>query len=316
MFSKSRLYLERWQGLIYFISVIGAFCAVSFFKPETSFEPLINPALAFMLFVTFLQVPLTALGRVFKDWRFLSALLFGNFIIIPSLVYGLSCFFDLDFMIKLGVFMVLLSPCIDYVVTFTHMGKGDSHSLLAATPLLLLLQMLLLPLYLSFFLGENAASYIEFTPFIDAFLWLIILPLGLAGLVQFWAGKYKFGQRIKQGFDLFPVPATALVLFIIIFAIAPQIGLARHAVLNVLPIYIAFAILAPLLGIIIAWLWQLNKPQKCTIAFSMATRNSLVIMPLALTIPGAIPLLPAIIVTQTLIELISELIYIEIGKRL
>ncbi|XOT98248.1 arsenic resistance protein, partial [Alcaligenes pakistanensis] len=35
---------------------------------------------------------------------------------------------------------------------------------------------------------------------------------------------------------------------------------------------------------------------------SSATRNSLVVLPLALAIPGALPLLPAIILTQTLVE--------------
>lgn len=46
------------------------------------------------------------------------------------------------------------------------------------------------------------------------------------------------------------------------------------------------------------------------LAFSAATRNSLVVLPLALAVPGAVPLLPAIIVVQTLVELIAELIFI------
>lgn len=41
-----------------------------------------------------------------------------------------------------------LAPCIDYVVSFAHQGKADARSLLAATPALLLLQMVLLPVYL------------------------------------------------------------------------------------------------------------------------------------------------------------------------
>ena len=48
-----------------------------------------------------------------------------------------------------------------------------------------------------------------------------------------------------------------------------------------------------------------------SIAFS-ATRNSLVVLPLAFAVPGGVPLLPAIIVTQTIIELISELIYVRL----
>lgn len=53
-----------------------------------------------------------------------------------------------------------------------------------------------------------------------------------------------------------------------------------------------------------------------SLAFSTATRNSLVMLPLAFAIPDATPVLPAIIVTQTLVELISELIYVRLIPKL
>jgi ACR3 family arsenite efflux pump ArsB len=52
------------------------------------------------------------------------------------------------------------------------------------------------------------------------------------------------------------------------------------------------------------------------VAFSTATRNSLVVLPLGLAIPGAVPLLPAVIVAQTLVELLSELMYIRLLPKL
>jgi ACR3 family arsenite transporter len=55
------------------------------------------------------------------------------------------------------------------------------------------------------------------------------------------------------------------------------------------------------------------------VAFSAGTRNSLVVLPLALVVPGAIPILPAVIVTQTLVELVAELVYVrwlaQFGKK-
>ena len=44
------------------------------------------------------------------------------------------------------------------------------------------------------------------------------------------------------------MPATALVLFVVIAAVVPQLGPATDVVLQVIPIYIAFAALAPFLG--------------------------------------------------------------------
>lgn len=65
-----------------------------------------------------------------------------------------------------------------------------------------------------------------------------------------------------------------------------------------------------------AKVFRLDAAAGRAIAFSSATRNSLVILPLALAIPGAIPILLAVIVTQTLIELVSELIYIPLIAKL
>ena len=75
-------------------------------------------------------------------------MLTANFIVIP-LVVGLL--FELvpdNPLIQFEVLLVLLSPCIDYVVTFAYLGRADARLLLAATPALLIVQMLLLPGYL------------------------------------------------------------------------------------------------------------------------------------------------------------------------
>lgn len=75
---------------------------------------------------------------------------------IPLLVTALVQFAPADPMVRLGLLLALLTPCIDYVVTFSHLGRAaNPRLLLAATPALLILQMLLLPGYLGMFLGET-----------------------------------------------------------------------------------------------------------------------------------------------------------------
>lgn len=66
-------------------------------------------------------------------------------------------------MLRIGVLLVLLTPCIDYVVTFAHLGKADARPLLAATPLLLAAQMVLLPIYLGLFMGDAAAGLVHWS---------------------------------------------------------------------------------------------------------------------------------------------------------
>ena len=118
--------------------------------------------------------------------------------------------------------------------------------------------------------------------------------------------------RLRYGL---PVPATALVLFVVVAAVVPQLGPAREAVLSVVPVSVVFALLAPCVGWGVARLFGLQVGEARGVAFSAATRNSLVVLPLALAVPGALPVLPAIIVAQTLVELISELVYIRASPR-
>ncbi|WP_163271070.1 arsenic resistance protein [Chelativorans alearense] len=311
-----RASLDKRQVAIYLGAIlIGVFA--SFGVPNAgTLEVAINPALAFMLFVTFLQVPLAELGSALRNTRFLGALLATNFLVMPVLTAILVQFLPDEPMLRLAVLFVLLTPCVDYVVTFTHLRRGDARLLLAATPALLLLQMVLLPVYLRMLLGGDASGLVHPEPFIHAFLWLIAVPLLLAAGLQLWAARSPAGKRISTALGLLPVPATALVLFLVLAAVMPQIGDAAGAALTAAPIYMAYAVVAPMFGWLVARAAGLDDGGTPAVAFSAATRNSLVILPLAFAVPGGVPFVPAVVVTQTIIELVSELVYVRWIPRL
>ena len=311
-----RSILETRQVAIYFAAVVLAGIVAWQWPASTGMAPAIDPLLAFMLFVTFLQVPLTELRRAWSNMRFVSALLVANFVLVPALVAVLLPWMPQDPLLRVGVLLVLLTPCIDYVVTFAHLGKADAKPLLASTPLLLAAQMVLLPVYLGLFMGDAAAGLVQGGPFLHAFVWLIAVPLSLAAICQSWAARSTAGARAVGWFGLLPVPATAAVLFVVVAAVAPQLGLAVDAVREVAVIYVAFAMAAPVLGWGVARLCRLPADQGRAVAFSAATRNSLVVLPLGLAIPGAVPWVPAVIVTQTLVELVSELVYVKLAPSL
>ncbi|MFJ5338572.1 arsenic resistance protein [Pectobacterium sp. CHL-2024] len=308
--SALKPFMEAHQAAIYFVAVIAAVATALVLPGTEQLDIVINPVLALMLFATFLQVPLTTIGKSLTQVRFIGALLAANFIVIPLLVAALLPFLPAEPLVKLGIILVLLAPCIDYVVTFAHLGRADAARLLAATPILLILQMLALPFYLTLFLGQDASGLIVFAPFIDAFIWLIAVPLALAALLQWLAARQRTMATFSDALSYLPVPATALVLFIVVAAVIPQLRTTWASVLLAVPFYVIFALLAPLLGWFTSQLFRLDLAGGRAVAFSASTRNSLVILPLALAIPGALPLLPAVIVSQTLVELLSELIYI------
>lgn len=275
--------LETHQVTIYFTAIAIA-AATALALPQTAIlEIFINPTLALMLFVTFLQVPLADLACAFTRLPVLGSLLVTNFLVIPLLVAGLLQFLPSDPMIRLGVLLVLLTPCIDYVVTFAHLGRADARLLLASTPILLIAQMLLLPVYLTLFMGNEARGLVRMEPFLHAFAWLIAAPLALAAVVQVLSGRSNTARRAAGYLGLLPVPATALVLFVVIAAVVPQLGLALDGALRVVPIYVAFAIAAPILGWIVARSFSLDGSAARAVAFSAGTRNSLVVLPLSTT---------------------------------
>lgn len=307
-----RTLLETHQIKIYFTAIfIGAIAGLSLHH-MSALEQLINPALAMMLFATFLQVPIAEIGQAFKQFRFIFALLMTNFIALPLVTAGLVQFLPNEPLIQLAVLFVLLAPCIDYVITFTHVGKGNAKLLLAITPLLLLTQMVILPIYLSVLLGDEVAQLIQFDTFVHAFVWFIAVPLTLAGLVQYFGNHSQKYATYIEPLNLLPVPATALVLLIVLASVMPQIGLAQTAALSVLPIYILFAAIAPLVGWIIAKAFKLDNITGRSVSFSASYRNSLVILPLALAIPNSMPVIPAVILTQTIVELCFLPIYIRL----
>src|SRR5690606_9910525 len=125
-----RHYFERFQILIYFATICVAGVFSVWVPSAVRLASAISPALAVMLFVTFLQVPITRIRRALPDRRFLGALLIANFVAIPLLVSVLIPLVGENTLLRLGVLMVLLTPCIDYGGTFSHIGRADARLLL------------------------------------------------------------------------------------------------------------------------------------------------------------------------------------------
>ncbi len=160
----SREVLEEKQIGIYIITlIISAFVGL-YWNNSNILEKTIEPIIGILLYSMFCQIPFLELKQALKDRSFFKALLFGNFVLIPLLVWVLISVFPTTSIVTLGILLVLLTPCIDYVIVFSHLGKGNSKAVLASTPLLFIFQMLLLPLYLSLFLGKEIIHIMAANP--------------------------------------------------------------------------------------------------------------------------------------------------------
>ncbi|HDS0930569.1 hypothetical protein PshuTeo2_12420 [Pseudomonas hunanensis] len=313
----TREQLETRQIPIYFAAVLAAI-AFGLLASDTArqLEALITPAIAVLMYAMFLQIPFLDLRQGLGNRRFITALLLANFVLVPLLVWAITRGLVEHPAILVGALLVLLTPCIDYVVVFTHIGKGDSRLTLAATPLLLLAQLVLLPVYLALMLGGSSQVAISITPFVEAFVLLIVLPMALAVLTSAGTRRSRAVATWNDAWAWLPVPAMALVLMVVIASQIVVVLRDFDRLLPVVPVYIGFMLLAPVLGFICARLLRLPASEARSVTFSAATRNSLVVLPLALALPEEMRgLAAAAVITQTLVELVSELIYVRAVPR-
>ncbi|MFB8189118.1 arsenic resistance protein [Microbacterium sp. NPDC055988] len=307
---------ERHQIVLYLAAIaIGA--AVGLCAPAVAhpLELAITPVLGLLLYATFLGVPFSAIGRAFRDIRFLAVLLVVNFVIVPVIVFGLSRFVAHDQVLLVGVLLVLLTPCVDYVIVFTGLAGGAKERLLAAAPLLMLGQMLLLPLYLWLFVGPELIDAVDLAPFLDAFLLLIVLPLAAAGLTQYAAPRTRAGRALSDAAQSAMVPLMMLTLAVVVASQISGVNRQLPALLATIPLYAAFAAIMIPVGVVAGRASRLDVARTRAVVFSGATRNSLVVLPLALALPAGFALAPLAVVTQTLVELIAMVVFVRLVPR-
>jgi arsenite transporter len=156
------------------------------------------------------------------------------------------------------------------------------------------------------FMGPALAEVIEFGPFVV----LIVIPLALAWLIQAWAARTPAGQRFSDLAGTLIVPLMVTTLLVVVASQVPKLGDDATAVLAVVPFYAAFLLVMALLGLAVARAFRLDPGAGRAIIFTGATRNSLVVLPLALALPDSLAIAAVLIVTQTLAEVIGMVAHV------
>lgn len=303
--------LEKQQSWLYlgFIS-LGLTLGVLAPTRVAPLEQLLWPLLGVLLYATFTQIPLLHIKQSVADVRFMTALLVGNFVVIPALLGLLVMWLPLSPPVIAGVLLVLLVPCTDWFITFTHLGKGDATRAIAATPLLLLVQMAALPVYLWLFLGGEWFQLTFSTNLLSAFAGLILLPLMLAWLTELGAQRYRAIERTTQQLGYLPVPLLALVVLVIAATQVNSVLALAHVLLQVVLIFAGYLVVAAMLGKLLGKLFKLPATSARTLVFSFGTRNSFVMLPIALTLPNGWQAAVVVIVFQSLVELFGMVAYL------
>ncbi|AMY53794.1 arsenic resistance protein [Rhodococcoides fascians] len=310
-------WLEKFQTPLYLLALaVGVVVGLAAPASAPAFEIAINPALIVLLYATFLAVPFSAIGDSLRDRNFLLSVVVLNFVLVPIVVFALTRFVASNEAVLVGILLVLLAPCIDYVIVFSGLAGAASERLLAAAPLLMLLQIAFLPLYLWLFVGPDLVKIIDVAPFVEAFVLLIALPLTSAAATQWLARRTRLGTHIMDAMAAAMVPIMMATLAVVVASQVDAVRSEASQLIAAVPIFVAFLVVMAVVGLATARVTRQDVPATRALIFSGATRNSLVVLPLALALPPALSLAAVVVVTQTLVELIGMIAYVRIVPRL
>jgi ACR3 family arsenite efflux pump ArsB len=310
-----RATLERHQVWAY-LAAIGCGLALGTAAPglAPAFETALWPVLGLLLYATFTQVPLVHLGDALRDGRFVAAVLGGNFVAVPLLVASLLPLVPSDPAVRLGVVLVLVVPCTDWFITFTHLARGETARAIAVTPLVLLAQLLLLPLYVWLLVGGGVTAEVALGHVALAFGALIVTPLALAWLTERYAERA--GGALIAHLAWTPVPLLAAVVFLIAGSQVAAVTRALPLLAEVTVAFVLYLAGTLALGVGLARATGLSARAGRTLTFSLGTRNSFVVLPLALALPPSWQAAAIVIVVQSLVELFGMLAFLRLVPRL
>ena len=305
-------WMEHHQVVLYLSALVtGAVLGLAAPAASSLLETAISPVLAALLYATFLGVPFHRLRAAFADARFMTALLVVNFLVVPAVVLPLSRLVADESGLLVGTLLVLLAPCVDYVMVFTRLAGGAWSRILAASPALMLIQALVLPLWLALATGSPGAQGggISWRPFAQAFVVMIALPMGLSILTRNAAPRVRSADRLASAATALMVPLMMATLLLVV-ASRPDV------VARVVPLFVTFAVVMPAVGDVAGRMARQGRQERLALAFSGTTRNSLVVLPLALALPDSMGMAPIVVVTQTLVELVVMAVSVRLLPRL
>ena len=270
----------------------------------SSASSLIEPFLMAMLFVVFMCVNLKDIRGSFSNIRFTYTAVLINFIWTPifSVLLGLL-FSNID--IRIGLVMLLVTPCTDWYLVFTAAAKGNVPLSSSILPLNLILQIVLMPVYL--FLFFNTQISMDIPGLLYSMVIVLIIPLIAAIALKALARAAKPFEKLG---DTITGNGDNLQLFFLCLAIAAMFASQSAELLENLELFVAliiplliFFVVNYLVASGLSRLQGFDRADTTSLIFTSMARNS----PLSLAIataafPGSTPLL-LVLVIAPLIEL-------------
>lgn len=264
---------------------------------------LIEVFLMLLLYILFLSIDLKQIKKSFTNVRFTLSAVIINFVFTPLFGYLLGkIFFPGSLDIRIGLLMLLVTPCTDWYLVFTGLSKGNVELGMSILPLNLILQIVLLPVYLLVLIGSEVTM--DVASLISSVAMVLVIPFVLAYITKaITKNSEKFKVILSEQGDNLQLLFLCLAV-VVMFASEGKNLLDNPLLLAqmFIPLLIFFAVLffvAQLVG-------RLQKfPKKDIVALNMTTlaRNSPLSLAIAVVTFPEQPLISLALVIGPLIEL-------------
>ncbi len=295
--------LNRFQPLIIICCALLGL-ALGGTAPRGTFSiVLVEIFLMFLLFIIFLSVDMQQVKKALLHVKYTATSLAINFIITPFLAYGLGgLFFENAIAIRMGLLMLLVTPCTDWYLVFTKLSRGNVEINMAILPLNLVLQVALLPVYLFLFFG-NAVS-VPLPTVLYSIALVLVIPFFCAMLMRKILVHYTKIQTFlaEQGDNAQLVFLCLAVL--VMFASEGQSLVENYALLLKLfvPLLCFFVAIFFVANVAAKWL-KFSTEERIALHFTTMARNSPLALAIAISAFPTEPLISLALVIGPLLEL-------------
>jgi len=296
-------WIEKLYSIIIFISVLIGISLGQFNFVRVNAEFFIVPLLVAMLYITFLQIPISDVKSSFRNLKFTSTTIIMNFVWTPILALILAMLFLSDSpALWIGFIMLMVTPCTDWYIIFTSIAKGNVALSATILPLNLLLQIILLPFYLLIFGG--ATSVIELSYLVESVLVVLFIPLCLSFFTKtLLKNNQQLREKLFSKVDLLPIIFLSLAI-IAMFSSQGQILIENLDLLWKITIPILlFFIINFIIGGKIGDFMKFNYADKASFSLTTLARNSPIALAIAMTAFPEEPLIALTLVVGPLLEL-------------
>ncbi len=253
----------------------------------------VDPLLLTLVSLLFFEVNLACLRRWREHGRVLAIAWVCNFLIIPALGWGIArLFLSGQPLFFTGLVIYFMAPCTDWFLGFTRMARGHVALGTVLLPLNLLTQVLLFPVYLHFFAGQQVAPDLSS---LGRTLWTwCFQPLFIASAVHLTLRRLLpaaiFGRMLALTGRLIPCVLAALVVCIFAANVSTMLEHVRTFLLILAAVFVFF-VLTYYLAEGAAKFFHLAYADHALLTMTTAARNAPLMLGLTM---GALPNQPLI----------------------